>query len=459
MSSVATPLAESDAPALVEPVQVRSRPRLSSVIGRLTAANLAFMAATVVTSPLQARALGPSGRGELAAIAVPLGLAPIILTLGLSLYTFRAAAQGKRPGSLLGTIGALFLLLGLVGAAIGPLVGELFAGGRAVVHTWLIVGFALLPISFVNIVITDVAAGQDRWGPVLAYRLTAPAILLVGIVGLYIAGHLTVGTAALLSIAGGTLPVVFLVPGARRFRPLRFEWPVAREAIPFGLKAWAAGLGSLVNVRFDQLLMTRLVDSSELGLYVIAVTASGVLVNPFVSALASGTMPRFATGTVDLVARVLRSTLLGVVVVSVGVALAAPVFVPLVFGSGFRDAVPMIWILLLAGVPLTGGAVLSSALASSGLPGYAAWGEFVAIGVTVPGLILLLPQLGGLGAALVSLVAYSASFAMLLFATRRKLGAHLSSLLVIRPSDAATLMANVRSRIPERLRSKLRGLA
>jgi O-antigen/teichoic acid export membrane protein len=432
-----------------------ARPRLSAVISRLTAANFAFVAVTLITSPLQARALGPEGRGQLAAIMVPLGLAPVVLTLGLSLYIFRAAATGQRAGTLLGTFGVVFLALGLVGAALGPTIGTLVGGGHQVVRTWVIVGCALLPLGFINIVITDIASGQNRWGPVLAYRLTLPVVVLVSIPALYLTGHLTVGSAALVSIAGGTLPVIFLVPGARSLLPLRFNTKIVREGIPFGLRAWAAGLGQVGNVRADQLLMTRMVKPSELGLYVIAVTASGVLVNPVVSALTTATMPRFATGSTDLVERVLRTTLLGVLLISAGVALIAPVFVPLFFGSAFKGAVPMIWILLAAGVPLTGGAVLSSALTSSGRPSYAARAELVALGVTVPGLIVLLPIMGAFGAALVSLVAYTASFSMLVLAVRRELGARLSELLTIRPSDAVTLASLVRSQILGRLQSKL----
>jgi O-antigen/teichoic acid export membrane protein len=454
--AVATATLEPESPAASEPDRAPARLPLSSIVARLAAANLALAAVTVITAPLQARALGPAGRGELAAILVPLGLAPAVLSLGLGIYAFRAAAVGVRVGTLIGTAGALVALLGLVGALVGPLVGELVGNGRVVVEIWVVVGFALLPIGLLNLFLSEVAAGVERWGTVLATRLVLPAALLIGITGLYVLGELSVASAALVAIVGGTLPALFLLPGALRYRPLRFDRGVMMEAIPFGLKAWAAGLGSLVNVRVDQLLMTRLVDSSELGLYVIAVTAATVLVNPIATGLAGGTMPRFVKGGIDLVARVLRATMLGVLVVSVGMALGAPILIPLVFGPDFADAIPMIWVLLLANVPLAGTVVLTTALISVGKPSYAAWGELLAIAVTVPGLLALLPHLGGLGAALVSLVAYCASFTFLMVVTRRQMGARLTDLLVIRPADAAVLMGLVRARLPERLRSKWR---
>jgi O-antigen/teichoic acid export membrane protein len=444
---------ESTTPA-VEPAQAPAKPRLSSVVTRLAAANLALAAVTVITAPLQARALGPAGRGELAAVLVPLGLAPTVLSLGLG--AFRAAALGARVGALIGTVGTLLVLMGLLGAAAGPLVAGFVGNGRGVVETWVVVGFALLPIGLLNLFLADIAAGLERWGTVLAVRLVLPAVLLVGIGGLYIIDQLTLASASVVAIVGGTLPALFLIPGAREFRPLRFDRAIAKEAIPFGLKAWAAGLGVMLNVRVDQLLMTRLVDSSELGLYVIAVTAAGIFVTPLATGLAGGTMPRFATGSVHLVARVMRATLLAVLLVSVGVGLGAPVAIPLVFGSEFAEAVPMAWVLLAAGLPLAGGIVLSTALTSSGRPTYSALAELVALGVTVPGLVLLLPSMGGLGAALVSLLAYSASFAMLVFVARRVLGARLSELLVIRRADAAALAAMIKERLPDKLLERVR---
>jgi O-antigen/teichoic acid export membrane protein len=455
MSESATVLRETT-PSAGEPAPPAARLHLSSVVARLAAANLALVAVTVVTAPLQARVLGPAGRGELAAILVPLGLAPVVLSVGLGTYTFRASALGARVGTLVGTVGTLLVLLGLIGAAAGPLVAEFVGNGRDAVETWVIVGFALLPLGLLNIFLTDIAAGLERWGTVVAVRLASPAVLLVGIGGLYIAGELTVASAAVVAILGGTLPALFLIPGAREFRPFQFDRTIAMEAIPFGLKAWAGGLGSMLNVRVDQLLMIRLVDSSELGLYVVAVTTAGVFVNPLVAGLAGGTMPRFVTGDIDLVPRVLRATLLGVLMASAGMALCAPVLIPLIFGGDFAQAVPMVWVLLLAGLPLAGSVVLSAALTSFGRPIYSAWAELLALGITVPGLFVLLPSMGGLGAALVSLLAYTAGFTMLLVVAHRQLGAGLSELLVIRPADAASLAAMIKARLPDRFSGEAR---
>ena len=59
----------------------------------------------------------------------------------------------------------------------------------------------------------------------------------------------------------------------------------------------------------------------------------------------------------------------------------------------------------------------------------------IALAITIPGLLLLLPLLGGRGAALVSLAAYSASFIIQLFAARRIIGGTFGAYVVPAGSD------------------------
>src|SRR5436190_21179566 len=89
------------------------RPRsLMQVTARLATANFSLLAISLLTGPLQARALGPTGRGELAAIAVPATLIPTITSVGLGSFAIFATAKGRDVGALLGTMGALLACIG-----------------------------------------------------------------------------------------------------------------------------------------------------------------------------------------------------------------------------------------------------------------------------------------------------------------------------------------------------------
>jgi O-antigen/teichoic acid export membrane protein len=98
--------------AIVESVPV---PRLSSIVARLSIANVVITVLGFVTGPLQARALGPTGRGELAAIVVPFVLAPQILGLALGGYAARESASGRRTDNeLVGSLGLPLLVIGAI---------------------------------------------------------------------------------------------------------------------------------------------------------------------------------------------------------------------------------------------------------------------------------------------------------------------------------------------------------
>jgi len=105
------------------------------------------------------------------------------------------------------------------------------------------------------------------------------------------------------------------------------------------------------------------------------------------------------------------------------------------FGPEFRGAFPMAVILLGASVPLAAASVLSSALQADGAPLIPTFGELLALVVTVVGLLALLGPLQGIGAAIVSLAAYSVSFVFQLVMARGRIGAPIRAFLIPTSED------------------------
>ena len=423
-----------------------ARPALIDVVGRLTVVNGFVMLLAFASGPILARALGPDGRGNLAAILLPVTLAPVVFSFGLTTYVTRQAARGRSPALLMGSIGPLVLGLGVFAALLGPSVAALFAGGRDVVHTFVLVGFLLMPVSLFGWLLHSFALGLERWRMVVAAQVISAVVSTAAIVVLYVLGSLTVASTAIVMFATGSLAAIPLLPLIREAGRPRFRREVVRESLPFGLKAWVGGLGSVANVRLDQLLMTRLVEPRELGLYVVAFTVSNFFLNPVLGALTSGMLPRFASGDSALIARVLRTMIAAVALIGALIALGAPLIIYVLFGGAFADALPLAWLLLVATVPFAGLTVLSTALTSSGHPGFGASAEMVTLLVTVPCLLLALSTYGATAAAVTSIVAYSAGFVWLLFGGRRHLQLGLRELLVIRREDIAWVLDILRTR-------------
>jgi O-antigen/teichoic acid export membrane protein len=397
-------------------------PRLSSVVARLSLANVMIAVAGFVTGPLQARALGPAGRGELAAILVPFILAPQILGLSLGAYAARETASGRRSvNQLFGSVGIPLLLIGVLGMAGAIPVADALAAGDATVQTYLRIGLLMLPVGLLGGLALTIIGGLERWNLVIVSRLIAVGLPLLGVVLLYVMGEMTVGRVAILTFSGGVICVIpALVVVARTGRPL-FNKVVAAESFSFGIRTWVGGLAQLANARLDQLLMITLVSSRELGLYAVAVALSG-LSSFFSGALGPPLITRVAKGDTAVVARALRVTLGGMFAMNAVLAAVTPIVLPLLFGQHFQAAVDPALILLAAGIPLAGISVLAAALAADGAPGSSSIGEALALGLTIPGLLILVPQLGGTGAAVVSLVAYSVSFMFQMSVVRRRLG-------------------------------------
>ena len=144
--------------AALRPAGTRVRARLSGVVARLTAANALSFATGLVTGPLLARALGASGRGDLQAILVPLSLGPVVLSLGITAFAYRALPRGRSLDEVIGSLGLPLLLIGLMTAAAAVPIADALAAGRATVRTYLTIGLVATPLVFLVMLLTSSAA-------------------------------------------------------------------------------------------------------------------------------------------------------------------------------------------------------------------------------------------------------------------------------------------------------------
>ena len=319
-------------PAMAEAVGPIVRGRDDSTTGRrfvgvvagLTSINVLVRGLALITGPLSARALGPEGRGELAAIVAPLTILWIVAMLGLQPYAVREVARGRPPGTILASIGVPLLLTGAVCMLLAVPIASFFADGRDTVQTFLLIGILTLPLSLIGQLLVSVTNGLQLWKTVAIVRLIPALGGLVGIVVLYLMDSLTVATAATITLVtslAASGPALYAV--AKRHYPLRVDREVLHDGSRFGLKAWANQLTTNANARLDQLLMTRVVTSAELGLYAVAVNTAAVA-ELFTTALVVPLAVRVARGEAMVVARALRMTIMGAALVALVLAVAIP---------------------------------------------------------------------------------------------------------------------------------------
>lgn len=407
------------------------------VVSTLTATVLLQILAAL-SGILLARILGPAGRGELAVVM----LWPILLltigTVGVTdSITYHAARMLAPLKALVGTSLAMGLAQGVAIVALGlvavPLILAKYSS-ETVRDCMLFL--AVIPIELIWLYMISVLNGVSRFTAFNVLRVTPIALVTLELIGLAIAGELTITTAVaaflvahLIAVVASLAFVLARVEGAGR--PERW---IARRVLAFGWRSQLSTISNLPHVRLDQLAMSLVLAPHALGLYVVAwnVTLVTSLIGysvvyaalPAIAAKPSQDEQRLAA----------RRYVSGTLVISLAVAIPLVVFAPtilsLAFGGAFAGAAEVTRVLLVASVVLGTSRVLGAVLKGANRPLDATIAEGVALAVTLVGLAALLPVLHAMGAALTLLVAYTTSALFALNRANRALGARKAELLL-----------------------------
>ncbi|HLS80646.1 MAG TPA: oligosaccharide flippase family protein [Steroidobacter sp.] len=192
---------------------------------------------------------------------------------------------------------------------------------------------------------------------------------------------------------------------------LREVAAMSARFIRFGLKSLASNVLTFINYRADLLLVNILIAPLAAGIYVAAIQIAEKLWL-LSQAVATVVLPRMArlqqnphASDVVTVRACQWTTMLTLIGAGL-IAGVAPLFVPLLFGKAYADAVaPLIW--LMPGiVALAGGRILANAITAAGRPHLNAYVAVSTLIVNVVMNLLLIPVLGLRGAALATTVAY-----------------------------------------------------
>jgi O-antigen/teichoic acid export membrane protein len=217
----------------------------------------------------------------------------------------------------------------------------------------------------------------------------------------------------------------------------------ARTLVSYGVRAYPAGITGYFNYRADTFLIQALLiqSSGPLGLYSMAVTMAELIfyipdaVSTIFLPMVAGSSPEKANATLGMVSRL-------TMLITVGAALAlipvAWIGLHLVL-PGFVDCMPAFLVLLPGVVSLSLSKVMTSYVAGRGRPGSISMGGAVALVVNLVANVVLIPQLGIVGASLASLLSYTAMALIMLVVACRLSGLSPLELVVPRKSELALL--------------------
>ena len=387
----------------------RDRGAAETAVSNLLIALLVFLGGVVL-----ARALGPEGRGRVAAHLVGIAASFALGSLGVNYGAALAAVRSAGSPGTFARIRAFGLASVCLTLGLEFLIEKLVVRAADARETaWALAGAAATQA------VTILLGWIQGCGPLRlwnALRLAQLGLSCPLLALLWICGVLNVWTA----VAAYTLPqlAVFLASLAWVLRALRAARQGAdvssREIWSFSSRvALSAGL-SQVNQRWDQLFLSLLHRNASLGIYASAVTLAGIGV-PVAAGIAQAT---YAEGlrADEAERRRLSARRIAIAVGSAGVcaifllAFGAKLMA-LVYGLPFAAGARPLAILAFGTVFLGGNFVAAESLRSAGDARRPMWAEAVGAAITLSLLAPAVSRFGIEGAAAVSSLSYLVSFA------------------------------------------------
>ncbi len=381
-----------------------------------------------LTGILSARILGPSGRGEYAAII----LWPTALMMVLSFGINQAVAYygGKRAYSI-SELSTGSLVVGLVqsvlAVAIGLAIIPLVLGKYSATVRHLEILFVLFtPAAILSVFAGNLFQGIPDLLRFNIIRVMSPIAYFLGLVYVIASKRVSLDAVIYSQIASYVIAlVVGVVLVAILLKP-RFHWSraIIPDLVHYGGRVQVTNIANYFNQRVDQLVLSLVVPPKQLGFYAVAVTvATGLTV--FSQAAGIVTFSRGASQSPEQCRATIgvsfRAALAWLVASSALVYFLTPALIHLIFGSAFDGSILACRILLPGTVVLGLNQVLYNGASALGRPGLPSIAEGVSIALTAIGLYLLVPKYGYIGAAIVSSIAYAVSFVIMLVLAARLL--------------------------------------
>jgi O-antigen/teichoic acid export membrane protein len=370
-------------------------------------ANVFILGINAGTGIITARLLGPSGRGELAAMIMWPQFLAYCLTLGVPsalLYNLK-----RYPGQA-SSLFSVALLLGTLMGLLATLVGVLFIPhwlteySPEVVRSaqWLML---TAPAGLLALMCTFALQAQEEFTLYNAARYLPPVLILLALGTLALVWDLTPFNAALSYLLAG-MPVWLwmLVRLWRFYRPVGRGLGVAfKRLTSYGLRSYGIDLLGTLAGYLDQVLVVGILAPAMMGLYAVALSLSRmleVLQGAAIAVLfpkASGRTVGEAAALAGWVARVSTALTL---LAATGLALVSPWVLGLLYGQEFVGAVTVVRLLLLKSVLDCATLVLAQAFMAAGRPGIVTVLQGTGLALVLPLLLILVPRYGLEGAGL-----------------------------------------------------------
>jgi O-antigen/teichoic acid export membrane protein len=359
------------------------------------------------TGTITARALMPSGRGQLAAMILWSLFLAGLTTFGLptSLIYFTKKKSEYRSELIVSGF-AMSVLTGILTMVAGIyfLPSWLHQYPTWVIHNarWFLV---LTPICSVTLLGRAVLEANGMFGKSNAQQLMVPLLTLIGLLLALSFHHLTVNTAALAYTIPAIPTLVLMLRQLRPLLPSKRLLPAlwtSKLLLSYGIRSWGIDLLGTLGAQVDQVLVVRLLTPADMGTYVVMLSLSrilGIIQTSAVTVLFPKAAGLSTDEVISLTGRATRVSATLTLSGGVVVALVGPWLLRLLYGKEYVHSVGTFRVLLLEMTVSGSVFLLAQAFMALGRPGLVTILQAMGLALSVPMMLWLIPKWGVLGAA------------------------------------------------------------
>jgi O-antigen/teichoic acid export membrane protein len=304
---------------------------------------------------------------------------------------------------------------------------------------------ALIPFALLQFYLLGVAQAEERFHEYNIRQIVPNLLSLVGMIVVLIVLQQGLVGAVLTQAAIVVFMSIWLTVRVHREAPLhpRVDGPLLRGMLGFGGKSYVQTLAATLHLRIDQYLIAYLLKSpGEVAYYAIGVNMVSLLLK-IPDATGTVLFPRLAASEQRdahaATVRVCRNTLFLTGIGIVGLAVAGPIGIRILYGHKFEPAIRPMLILLPGALMMALYQILTRSFTSHAKQEINIFAALTALCLNVGLNLVLIPRFGIEGAAVANGVSYGTAAMILLVVFVRQSGHSVRETLVVGEADLSDL--------------------
>src|SRR5690554_5562998 len=395
----------------------------------------------LTVSIITARYIGPEGNGIIAGLVVYPSLFMSIGSLGLRQSTTYFLGKGIFSEEQIKTaITQIWMMTTIVSLLVCFVLMYYFSTSGS---NLMLVILALLPIPFslFNTYNSGIFLGKNDIKTFNKINWIPSLVALIGTALFVMLLQWNVKGAMIASVGGPLFMFVLLLFKNQFFNffSLKYNWHIIKQMLSLGIVYATALFVINLNYRVDVILLDKLSNAYELGIY-----SKGAGITQYLwqipMLLSTVVFARSAVSKNDKafslkVAQLLRVSFVIIGVVSVGLLLFSELIIVGMYGENFRESISVLNYLLPGVLILTIFKVMNMDLAGKGKPWVSMKAMIPALVINVVINIILIPDMGADGAAISSTVSYGVAGMLFLFFYSKAVNIPVKDILKFRKTD------------------------